>query len=573
MVIILKKIGQGNLQLLQVILKTKLTLMELSNSLGISLVEETNLFNLDYRYTSHLIPKKYSHEYRKIRAPNNSLKEAQEKVLNYLSSVLEIRSSRHSHGYIKNKSIFTNARVHKNQAFVLNIDIKNFFGSIHYGRIFALLEKKGFNRQCARAITSVICDKESDNSLPMGSPLSPFIANIFGDMIDKKVKKFLDSIAQHHQIKYTRYVDDLTFSSSDMVDLSHLIADKSSKKLAEKLLCAIEGAGFKLNPTKTRLMLKSKSQVVTGLVVNNKVSAPLKYRSLTRQMCYKFLKEGEIYYRGEVIKESNRALKILLGCYNFIYQAHLSNEKVLDVDTDFYKSYFYKSYKQLLFIDRFLSVQKIQVIGEGKTDAQHLNLAKKLLRKSFFNIYEPSKLCQYIFSLHTEDDKGGKNGGTDALKNFIKSYKEIIEEFSPKQKKDDNRHHKYGYVRQLIEVSKPVIILFDADDGAKSICAYIKQNIVTTQSKINPEGYYRICANLYVLFLPKINDKPTAIENLYQNSSIDKQLSNKSIDKCKFVEAVKVSPSNFNFDKFKDLFSLFKEIQKDLTEIRKSKEF
>ena len=91
-------------------------------------------------YTTFEIPKKNG-EARKICAPNDELKAVQKKLmLAILSYVQEIRKKEEirvniAHGFEKDKGIITNAAIHRNKRFVLNLDLNDFFDSFHFGRI------------------------------------------------------------------------------------------------------------------------------------------------------------------------------------------------------------------------------------------------------------------------------------------------------------------------------------------------------------------------------------------------------------------------------------------------------
>lgn len=116
---------------------------KLADFLGIPIANLTYLLYVnkpDPCYTSFKIKKK-SGGFRQIDAPSAELKSIQRKIADALweyEKVIRINNnikSNISHAFEKDKSIFSNAKVHRNKRFVLNIDLKDFFPSIHFGRV------------------------------------------------------------------------------------------------------------------------------------------------------------------------------------------------------------------------------------------------------------------------------------------------------------------------------------------------------------------------------------------------------------------------------------------------------
>ena len=74
---------------------------------------------------------------RVIHSPNKKIKEVQRKLADILLEVYKQKPS--VHGFSKNRSIVTNAKQHLDKKHIFNIDIKDFFPSIHFGRVKNLL--------------------------------------------------------------------------------------------------------------------------------------------------------------------------------------------------------------------------------------------------------------------------------------------------------------------------------------------------------------------------------------------------------------------------------------------------
>jgi len=132
------------------------------------------LFVKKKRYKMFEIAKKSGGK-RTILAPSEDLKSIQRRLAHLLYSCYEFLDVQH--GFIKSKSCVTNACSHISKRFVLNIDLKDFFDTIHFGRIQGLFMNKpfNFNRNLATILAKLVCE---DGKLPQGAPTSPVLSNI-----------------------------------------------------------------------------------------------------------------------------------------------------------------------------------------------------------------------------------------------------------------------------------------------------------------------------------------------------------------------------------------------------------
>lgn len=217
------------------------------------------------RYKDFTIPKK-SGGVRKISAPRGSLKQ----ILSYLNVIFQAmyEPTVAAMGFVPGRSIVDNAAVHTGRNYVFNTDLKDFFPSIHQARVWKTLQLKpfSFNKEVASVVAGLCCmldpngitDKKGMiiGVLPQGSPCSPILTNIICRNLDRK----LLGLAKRFNLRYTRYADDITFSSDYNVF-------KESGEFIEEFTRIIAEQGFEINDNKTRLQKSGQRQEVTGLVV------------------------------------------------------------------------------------------------------------------------------------------------------------------------------------------------------------------------------------------------------------------------------------------------------------------
>ena len=255
---------------------------------------------LPQKYTTFEIPKKNG-GIRTINAPNPKLKKLQTHLAHLLYGCLaeieeERKASPVSYGFRKNGTITDNAKNHKRRRYVLNLDIQDFFPSFNFGRVRGyFLKDKAFelNEEVATTIAQIACDGVA---LPQGSPCSPIISELIGQILDLRLLR----LAKKHGVRYSRYADDLTFSTNKK-EFPTALATQDMHNLSiwnlnEELISKVEGCGFTINPGKTRMHVKGSRQMVTGLVVNEKANIKCEYYRKARAMCDSLFKTGKYYH-------------------------------------------------------------------------------------------------------------------------------------------------------------------------------------------------------------------------------------------------------------------------------------
>lgn len=226
--------------------------------------------------------KKRGGGFREIAAPSRGLKILQHKMKQVLDAVHEPRNS--VHGFVRGKSVRSNADEHVGRAWVLNLDIQDFFPTITFPRIRGMLMAWPYKmqREAATAVAAV-CFAGSEG-LPQGAPTSPVLANMLASYMDKE----FTALAHKYRCTYTRYSDDITFSPPRPRSLPAALA--VSKGGAVTLGRAVEDIltkhGFTANPDKVRLRTAHERQEVTGLVVNERVNVPRTFVREVRAMLH-----------------------------------------------------------------------------------------------------------------------------------------------------------------------------------------------------------------------------------------------------------------------------------------------
>lgn len=244
-----------------------------------------------WHYVRDVIPKRSGGE-RVILAPKRELKALQRKVLDGLVS--RVPTAGAAHGFVRGRSVVTNAQPHIGKHVVMKLDLKDFFPSITFPRVRGLFIALGYPFAVA-ATLALLCteyDREAFNRdgtryyisigqryLVQGAPTSPGLANLIAWRLDRR----LSGLADQHRFTYTRYADDLTFSGDQSEAVSHLLATARH---------VIQDEHFVVNATKTRIANPNTRQIVTGLVVNETLSTPRPLRRRLRAMLHNASKEG-----------------------------------------------------------------------------------------------------------------------------------------------------------------------------------------------------------------------------------------------------------------------------------------
>lgn len=277
------------------------------------------------RYQSFEIKKK-SGSLRIINAPTKRLKTILQSLNLIFQCVYEPQNF--ATGFVKGLSIVDNANVHIGNRYVYNLDLKDFFHSFDRNRVkMGLLYDPiymGKEKENIAFFIACLCthpfevDGIIKTVLPQGSPTSPILTNILCKKLDRRLK----GLANRFGANYTRYADDITFSSTHNI-YKDIIFKNELKRIIE------DDQNLFINPTKTRLQKVGTRQEVTGLIVNEKTNVQRKYIKQIRMWLYYWEKYGyekaEQIFRRDYINEKGhvkninaRLKKVLDGKLEFL---------------------------------------------------------------------------------------------------------------------------------------------------------------------------------------------------------------------------------------------------------------
>lgn len=259
-------------------------------------------------YKVFYIPKKNGGE-REIAQPKAIIKDIQRKKIIELCKLLPVHDSAKAYVHGKN-GILENAKVHKQSKYFLKLDFSDFFHSIKAANFNSFLDTKNiplqdrplllkiffmFNKQSGQEKTRKVykllksnndieillamCNTFKDDfRLSIGAPSSPMLSNMIMYEFDEKITNW----AHKNKLLYTRYADDLTFSSSSKLNTNAIIAT------VENTINEIPYLEIKLNSKKTKTISSAKRVSITGLNItsDNKISVGRDQKKKIRAMLH-----------------------------------------------------------------------------------------------------------------------------------------------------------------------------------------------------------------------------------------------------------------------------------------------
>jgi RNA-directed DNA polymerase len=495
-------------------------------------------------YVKFEIPKRCGGA-RPISAPTVELKLMQRRLADVLQDCADEINKVNgfadgiAHGFKKQRSIITNARQHRRRRFVFNVDLHNFFGTINFGRVrgFFIKDKHFLLKEnVATVLAQIIC---FENALPQGGPCSPTVSNLIAHILDMRLVR----LAARSGCRYTRYADDLTFSTNagrfpegigKPIDAgAHLYVAGS------KLQRIIEKCGFQLNPSKTRMQYCRSRQDVTGLTVNSRLNTRREYRHVVRAMVHRLVNAGsfEIVQRvpdgagGMVVQNVPGTTQQLRGMLGFIdcvdlYNGRLLSETISEKCKNSAKLCARQLvYRRFLLFTELYAASRPLLIGEGSTDYVYLLHAIRGLASSYpllaaidgsGKITLKTKIYKYSGS--STDRLLGIHGGSANLNKLIYLYENERKHFAAP-----------GAIQ-------PVILVIDNDSGADAIFSVIQQ--LTKQKGDRTKAFIHVIGNLYVVPTPLGSDGTASkMEDFFSNALKATLVNGKAFDDSNNTES------------------------------------
>ncbi|HBL5957727.1 TPA: retron Ec67 family RNA-directed DNA polymerase/endonuclease, partial [Listeria monocytogenes] len=482
-----------------------------------------------------------------------------------------------SHAFTKDKSIITNAEIHKNKRFVLNIDLEDFFKSFHFGRVQGYFEKNKnflFPKNIATVLAQLTC---YNGSLPQGAPSSPIITNLICNILDMKLLK----IAKKYKLDYSRYADDLTFSTNNKN------FEEKSEEFFYQLEIIIKQSGFKINPKKTRLQYKTSRQIVTGLVVNKKVNVTREFYKNTRAMANSLYKTGAF-----TINDTKGTLRQLEGRFSFINHINKVNNKKRQINDKESTLNFRclngqeKEFQKFLFYKYFFNNEKPCILTEGPTDILYLKSALKSLYEDYPKLIKKvnGEFIFKIFFLERSKKKktqkvskmeyffGLKENGADTM---IQIYNYYV---SNKQKKHCPNYSEL-FKKMNVTSKNPCILILDnelsvKEKPLKNLLNYMGIIDGCKIAELKEKCYLNSTSNLYVATNPLVNElKECEIEDLFEEAVLKTELNGKTFEKSEkafndtrnygkraLSKYVWNNYDNINFENFRPLLDAIDQI-------------
>ncbi len=557
-------------------LKAVRTKPELASLLGVkasTLTYVLYVLKTSTQYKSFTIPKKTGGT-RTIHAPHDRLKAIQSSLSDLLQDCIEeINSAKPkkaaktkfvnttkdknpdykktkfledtftptlSHGFVRKRSIITNAMMHLNRKNVLNVDLKNFFDSFNFGRVRGFFITNNHFRLCEETATVIAQIACYENKLPQGSPCSPVITNLITHILDIR----LAALARDNACTYTRYADDITFSTREKIFPEGIMRENDGEYSTGHLLNGeIKRAGFSLNIQKTRIQYSDSRQDVTGLIVNKKPNVKSEYWRTVKSQCHLLFKSGSFI---EIIDGEPKRGNInqLEGRLNFIdqvdYYNRLRQKPPLNPEYEPSKhghntrellSGRERTFSRFLYYRSFYGNEKATIICEGKTDNIYLKSAINRLAAAYPRLAKAksaSSAYQLLISLFNYSARTRflleLYGGAPFLKEFISNFEENYELY------------------KAPAPSNPVIIVFDNDAGFDIVDSLLRGKKIQAvafpassgRNEYRGADFIHVTKNLYIVLTPlTAAGTQTDIESLFTKVTRDEIFEGKTFSSAK----------------------------------------
>ncbi len=233
------------------------------------------------RYQEARIPKR-SGGTRRLWIPNDETKEVQRCILRRL--LAKLRTHAQATGFEPGRSIVDNARPHVGRRVVIKMDVIDFFESTTAARVERYLRRIGWNKRVAALLTRLVT---TSGCLPQGAPTSPRLSNLLNIGLDEHLQRIVEGNDGH----YTRYADDITISFGPHPKPE--FEGSRVRIVIRAVVRALAAHGYRAHErTKLKVMYAHRRQMVTGLVVNERLQLPRTTRRWLRAVRHRKASTG-----------------------------------------------------------------------------------------------------------------------------------------------------------------------------------------------------------------------------------------------------------------------------------------
>lgn len=286
-----------------------------------------------FRYKVYKIPKRQPNQFRTIAQPSPEIKLIQRWLVKSVLHEFPIHSA--ATAYIKEKSIANHANVHKKYQFLLKMDFKDFFPSINVLDVRNYLTQNAYmTDEDARLVASLVCWKDKENNrlcLSIGAPSSPHLSNLMMYKFDEQVSR----VCKELSISYSRYADDLAFSTSQKNVLEKI------PEIIKSICKSLESPNLTLNDSKTVSTSRAKGRHVVGLNLTSEGNISIG-REKKRQLRYELFKFSKGVLNHEEVSKLRGDLAFVWSVeQRFIHTLlrQFGNEVFINLELPFQKAY------------------------------------------------------------------------------------------------------------------------------------------------------------------------------------------------------------------------------------------
>lgn len=500
---------------------------------------------------------------REILAPNPNLKFMQSRLSRLLyQCYFDIYGTPKnpmrvlSHGFQKKRdlSIYTNACRHTSRRFVFNTDLEDFFPSINFGRVrgfFLKHNKFELGEKAATTLSQLVC---FENSLPQGAPSSPIISEFLAQPLDIALQK----LAKDYRCTYSRYVDDISFSTNlrefpSKIAFPFPVPEKWI--VGSKLEREINRCGFKINTSKTRMQARTHWQSVTNLTVNEGVNIKKHYYKGARFCAHAMMTNGKAHASTKL----NIAYDELSSDQIWGKLRHICDIKDRSSAVQPLRNYngsnpaphYLRLSGDYFHYHRVHISPKPLIICEGKTDYTYL-------KEAILWHKDDARVVANLVDISRFPTKGKKSKGDHWGVDFVKHSKSAdrfldISGGGGNLVKFCRLHIERTKTFHSIAGQKPVIVIVDNDKQSEGMWSFIKEETNSSAKIDGSKPYYKVSSNLYVVPIPKPKGLAgdVYIEMLFLDLWLKHEIHGRKL-KIRQKKGEKLKPSEYGKGEFAD---------------------